>query len=535
MKTFLILVSLLFLNFFSSAQNWFPLEVGNISRSRYEYYYMGARMVEYYCIKVTADTIFNGQKYYFVKNYRENSLNESFWLRYDQGSQIIYQFGNDTSVVYMDFNLPNGSQFVYNDPITGVSTTRTVIESTATHFGIVRYTKGFVEGAWWKLNTWINEVGSKPFGPLIQVLQFKDSDTTYFDYGYAPDFRFFEPTLKTNKFIFTDTVLVDHKYSNHSGPHPQDFIDYLLLTTFYKSDFDSIPGQSIYSTYCPGWGQKITFQLDQNLIKQGYEFYYNVTAKDKGLIPKYRTKPTNGYYKLVVNPSPAQILFSEDGICVPTLSDSGSVKIINTSDYSVRIDSIISVGSFFGYWGNFTKPGFEYPFYLFQTMPGFMGDTLGIIIPPYDSITVSFFNVDLCPICDYEVQEYFEDTLRFVFTFLDGNVYSFSKSIPISGEGYPSVVEDDKFLPKEFSLLQNYPNPFNPTTTVSWQSPVSGWQTIKIFNTLGQEVETIVNDYLEAGFHSKLYIVNSALPSGVYYYQLRAGNHIETRKMIYLK
>ncbi|HEX7358390.1 MAG TPA: T9SS type A sorting domain-containing protein, partial [Ignavibacteriaceae bacterium] len=171
-----------------------------------------------------------------------------------------------------------------------------------------------------------------------------------------------------------------------------------------------------------------------------------------------------------------------------------------------------------------------------QTLPSPQwSDTLGITIPPHDSINVSFYEVDLCPICDYEVQEYFKDTLKFVFTFLDGNVYSFSKSIPISGEGHPSDVEDKEILPKEFSLSQNYPNPFNPSTTISWQSPVSDWQTIKIYNTLGQEVETIVNEYLEAGLHSKLYIVNSTLPSGVYFYQLKAGAFVQTKKMIYLK
>ncbi|HEX7358111.1 MAG TPA: T9SS type A sorting domain-containing protein, partial [Ignavibacteriaceae bacterium] len=225
----------------------------------------------------------------------------------------------------------------------------------------------------------------------------------------------------------------------------------------------------------------------------------------------------------ILYPYPEEVVFSEDSIYIPAIGDTGSVKIINTSDHSVRIDSIISVGAFYGYRGLISKPGFEYQFYLIQTLPSPQwSDTLGITIPPHDSINVSFYEVDLCPICDYEVQEYFKDTLRFVFTFLDGNVYSFSKSIPISGEGHPSDVEDEEVLPKEFSLSQNYPNPFNPSTTISWLSPVGSWQTIKIFNTLGQEVETIVNEYLEAGLHSKLYIVNSTLPSGVYFYQLKA-------------
>jgi len=103
--------------------------------------------------------------------------------------------------------------------------------------------------------------------------------------------------------------------------------------------------------------------------------------------------------------------------------------------------------------------------------------------------------------------------------------------------------ENTEKLSFEFSLSQNYPNPFNPSTTISWQSPVSSWQTIKLFNSLGQEVETIVDDYLDAGTHSKLYIVNSALPSGVYFYQLKAVDpskssgqvFIQTHKMIILK
>jgi hypothetical protein len=86
-----------------------------------------------------------------------------------------------------------------------------------------------------------------------------------------------------------------------------------------------------------------------------------------------------------------------------------------------------------------------------------------------------------------------------------------------------------------FELFQNYPNPFNPNTTISWQSPVSGWQTVKLFDVLGRELETIVDGYYEAGVHSTLYIVNSTLPSGVYFYQLRAGSFVESKKMILSK
>ena len=109
------------------------------------------------------------------------------------------------------------------------------------------------------------------------------------------------------------------------------------------------------------------------------------------------------------------------------------------------------------------------------------------------------------------------------------------KQIDNDGKYEYSNIIEVTIQPNEYRLYQNYPNPFNPTTTIKWQSPVNGWQTIKVFNLLGEEVETIVNEYLEAGAHSKLYIVNSTLPSGVYFYRLQTGNFVESKKMIYLK
>lgn len=96
-------------------------------------------------------------------------------------------------------------------------------------------------------------------------------------------------------------------------------------------------------------------------------------------------------------------------------------------------------------------------------------------------------------------------------------------------------IEDEGQIPLTANLKQNYPNPFNPSTVISWQSPVSGHHTIKLFDVLGNEVETIVDGYYNAGIHSTLYIVNSTLPSGNYFYQLKAGNYIETKKMVLIK
>jgi hypothetical protein len=98
------------------------------------------------------------------------------------------------------------------------------------------------------------------------------------------------------------------------------------------------------------------------------------------------------------------------------------------------------------------------------------------------------------------------------------------------------LVDDEIPVPLSFKLEQNYPNPFNPSTKISWQLPKAANVTIKIFNALGEEVATLVdNEYQNVGTHSSLFIINSSLTSGVYFYQLKAGEYVNTKKMILLK
>ena len=98
--------------------------------------------------------------------------------------------------------------------------------------------------------------------------------------------------------------------------------------------------------------------------------------------------------------------------------------------------------------------------------------------------------------------------------------------------------ENDFMQPTAFYLSQNYPNPFNPSTKISWQSPVSGWQTLKVYDVLGKEVATLVNEYKPAGSYEvefKSTVGSHQLANGVYFYQLKAGDYVETKKMILLK
>jgi len=94
--------------------------------------------------------------------------------------------------------------------------------------------------------------------------------------------------------------------------------------------------------------------------------------------------------------------------------------------------------------------------------------------------------------------------------------------------------EDIYLNPNEFILEQNYPNPFNPSTKISWQSPTGSWQTLKIYDVLGNKVATLVDEYKPAGNYQIEWDAKN-YASGVYFYRLNAGPYVETKKLILLK
>ena len=109
-----------------------------------------------------------------------------------------------------------------------------------------------------------------------------------------------------------------------------------------------------------------------------------------------------------------------------------------------------------------------------------------------------------------------------------------AKSTPIVG-----IFDQIRNFPEEFNLEQNYPNPFNPETVISYQLSAFSFVTLKVYNILGREVATLVKEYKQPGTYSVDFNVEtrhaSSLPSGVYFYQLIAGDFVKTKKMILLK
>jgi len=102
--------------------------------------------------------------------------------------------------------------------------------------------------------------------------------------------------------------------------------------------------------------------------------------------------------------------------------------------------------------------------------------------------------------------------------------------------GIPLPVEDGSIstLPDQFGLEQNYPNPFNPSTTIKYSIYITEFVTLKVYDVLGNEVATLVNEEKPAGSY-EVHFNAAELSSGIYFYELQTGNFVGTKKMILLK
>jgi glucuronoarabinoxylan endo-1,4-beta-xylanase len=96
------------------------------------------------------------------------------------------------------------------------------------------------------------------------------------------------------------------------------------------------------------------------------------------------------------------------------------------------------------------------------------------------------------------------------------------------------AIESNPAIPSEFSLSQNYPNPFNPLTTIEYSLPVAGFVQLKVYNIAGQEIKTLVQQKMPAGRHTVRFNAGD-LGSGVYIYQLKAGDFVQAKKMMLIK
>ena len=97
-----------------------------------------------------------------------------------------------------------------------------------------------------------------------------------------------------------------------------------------------------------------------------------------------------------------------------------------------------------------------------------------------------------------------------------------------------TAIADNQNTPTKFELSQNYPNPFNPATTIKYSVPAASFVTIKVYDILGREVASLVNEQKAAGSYNVQFNGND-LSSGVYLYRMQAGSFVQTKKLVLMK
>jgi hypothetical protein len=132
-------------------------------------------------------------------------------------------------------------------------------------------------------------------------------------------------------------------------------------------------------------------------------------------------------------------------------------------------------------------------------------------------------------------------SFRYSLTSVDKS--SAAQSVPMKGDGTRTIpsgnlvlqlhVEENR-LPERFALYQNYPNPFNPTTTIRYDLPAEGSVKLIVYDILGKEVATLVDNIQKAGFYEIPFSAEQ-FASGVYFYRLTAGSFTSVQKMMIVK
>lgn len=190
------------------------------------------------------------------------------------------------------------------------------------------------------------------------------------------------------------------------------------------------------------------------------------------------------------------------------LVQNDSVKIVNPDDETIKLIS----------YGSAKEYGLEINFVSETALDRFVefninlpANSSHIYVPDWSDIT----NTQLMILVDIGNNGTIDDTLHL------------NNTVDVEDQG-------SLLTPDNYNLAQNYPNPFNPTTTISWQSPVGSWQTLKVYDLLGREVATLVNEYKPAGSYEVEFDASN-LSSGVYLYKLTTGEFTNTKKLMILK
>ncbi len=209
----------------------------------------------------------------------------------------------------------------------------------------------------------------------------------------------------------------------------------------------------------------------------------------------------------------------------------GSISFISDSETPVRIGTITPIdGNLSKFWsGNIDEVRVWNVARTESQIQSTMNDTLAAdYYSTSDSGLVAYWRCDALE--DLGINSDGPDDIRDFSIFQNHGDLAGNASL----ENVSSVRLNNNEIPSSFKLEQNYPNPFNPSTKIEYSIPEASLVQLKVYDVLGNEVETLINEEQSAGTYRADFIGND-LTSGIYFYKLQAGSFVETKKMILLK
>jgi hypothetical protein len=393
----------------SSAQNFFPLKVGNAYQLKNSWYFYfgshGDSGTDYYNLTVISDTLIEGEQFYSLSNnlYQYSPFKYECVFRYDSLNQKLYiRTPNDsTTRLAVDFNALVGSQYT-----------------------------SFIMG---------------------ESKSFTSQGISY-------------------KVVLGDTFLV------YSMKHPMGGGDFE-----YTYEFAANLGLSKYRSYIISNGYESS---DTHIILAALvdSIKYNPFVLRVDSLYPVEDRPVDTFPFLLTIPH--------------TASYTDLIDLFYLDVQQLRADTLVQTKKY-----NISKSN---PHISFNLTGLLVGDQIKLKATITD--TSIFYNVDHYP-----------DTGWVVMNVLPPILNVGNENTPLSCE-----------------LAQNYPNPFNPVTRIMYQIPEPVFVTIKVYDVLGNEIETLLKEEKIAGSY-ELEFNGSELTSGIYYYRITAGNFSETKKMILLK
>jgi hypothetical protein len=292
--------------------NYFPLAVGNKWQfNRYCYTNFAGNTIYY----VEKDTIISDKNYYLI----QGDVND--WVRYDNEEDKFYLRWNDSDYVAMDYTLNEGStisHILFNThevksahiiaPII-LSIFDSTFHSKGNYWQVGYPTGGYGYETYYSESlgetqqNYYTSSGYDCTRTMIRAILYDSSGVKYYSDHVKPIINI-QPVFVTNTFYIDWDFNVDHLYSKFNSNWSVNFVDSVIMYSYYSNDDSTITNEPLIAENSPNTiNYSISYLLDSTLMIDDYSFYYKIYAVDKGIVPEYSTKPDSGYYELVYDPN----------------------------------------------------------------------------------------------------------------------------------------------------------------------------------------------------------------------------------------